>query len=128
MSGETVTIHADSTKTKAGSRFWIHARSVSDALLFLSVYGEVGEMYNIVGEKEIDNLQIAKGVAAVLGKELKYEMTDFHSSRPGHDLRYALDGTKLADLGWRPQVNFEASMKKTIGWMVDEKNKRWLNL
>ncbi|HEY6073302.1 MAG TPA: GDP-mannose 4,6-dehydratase, partial [Anaerolineales bacterium] len=105
--GETVVIHADRTKTKAGSRFYIHAKHVADAVLFLLGKGEAGEKYNIVGEQEVDNLELAKLIAGFVGKPLKYEMVDFHSSRPGHDLRYALDGTKMKEMGWVPPQTFE---------------------
>ena len=116
--GETVCIHADPTKTRAGSRFWIHARNVSSALLFLLEHGQIHDKYNIVGEQELDNLSLARHIANVLQKPLKYEMVDFHSSRPGHDLRYALDGTKMNKLGWRIPLSFEASLTKTIQWSI----------
>ena len=59
-----------------------------------------------------------------MDKELKYEMVDFHSSRPGHDLRYGLDGSKLYELGWNPKFNFEKSLEKTIKWTLN--NLEWL--
>ena len=58
--------------------------------------------FNIVGAEELNNLELAQIIAESQGKELKYEMVDFHSSRPGHDLRYALDGDKMKELGWVP--------------------------
>lgn len=119
MDGEKVIIHSDSSKTKAGSRFWIHARNVAAALLFLLDKGEFREKYNIVGEREVDNLEMAKMIAKILGKELKYEMVDFHSSRPGHDLRYGLDGNKMKEMGWTYPVSFEKSFEKTIKWMIN---------
>lgn len=126
LSDETVIIHANKDKTKAGSRFYIHARNVADAYLFLAQNGKIGETYHIVGEKEIDNLELARFIAKILGRELKYELVDFHSSRPGHDLRYALSGEKLAELGWRPPKTFEQSLEKTIKWSLE--NPKWLNL
>ena len=100
LKGEKVLIHADKTKTKSGSRFWIHARNVCKALLFLTENGKIGEGYNIVGEKEISNLEMAQFIAKTIGKPLKYEMVNWHESRPGHDLRYALDGAKLKEMGF----------------------------
>ena len=124
MKGESVSIHSDSTKTKAGSRFYIHCRNIASAILFLiNNAKEVRDKYNIVGEKEVNNLEMAKFIANVLGKELKYEMVDFHSSRPGHDLRYALDGTKLRELGWHIPKDFEHSLEKTINWYLS--NPKW---
>jgi len=128
LKGETVIVHADKTKTKPGSRFWIHARNVCNALFFLIEKGQIGDKYNIVGEKELNNLELAQFIAKVLGKELKYEMVNWHASRPGHDLRYSLDGTKLKEMGFVLPKTFEESLEKTIKWMADEKNIRWLNL
>ncbi|MBI2140925.1 GDP-mannose 4,6-dehydratase [Candidatus Woesearchaeota archaeon] len=124
LNGETVTIHSDKTKTKSGSRFYIHARNVGEALLFLTKKCQIGEKYNLVGEREVSNLDLAKFIAKVVGKELKYEMVDFHSSRPGHDLRYALDGTKLKELGFEYPKTFEESMAKTVKWTLE--HKEWL--
>jgi len=121
---EIVLIHSDPTKTKPGSRFWIHARNVAAAILFLLSKSEVREKYNIVGEKEINNLEMAQFIANILGKKLKYRMKDFHSSRPGHDLRYALDGEKLEKMGWKEPVDFEKSLEKTIRWIVS--HPQWL--
>lgn len=122
--GEIVTVHANKDKTRAGSRFYIHARNIADAVLFVLHEGTPGEKYNIVGEKEVDNLALAKAIADVMDRPLKYEMVDFHSARPGHDLRYALDGSKLAALGWHPPVSFEEGLKHVIRWTLE--NPRWL--
>ena len=99
---DKVTVHSNSEKTIAGSRHYIHAEDVADALLFLYNYdistikpdntGAKCQKFNIVGKDEIDNLQLAQFIAQTQNKELIYEMVDFHSQRPGHDLRYALDG------------------------------------
>lgn len=130
--GETVTVHGK--EGNIGSRFYIHSRNKSDALLFiiknLPPYmhqpGEVDrpDMYNIVGDQRVDNLELAKIIARLMGKELKYKLVDFHSNRPGHDLHYGLDGTKLKNLGWESPVNFEDSLKETIEWQ--KKHPEWL--
>jgi dTDP-glucose 4,6-dehydratase len=117
--GELVTIHADKSCTQPGSRFYIHARNVADAVLFVLKRGTIGDKYNIVGEVECDNLELAQKIAEVQGRRLLFELVDFHSSRPGHDLRYALDGVKLAGLGWAPKVNFEKSLERTVRWTLD---------
>lgn len=121
---EVVVIHSDAKKQVPGSRFWIHARNVAAAILFLVKEGRTQDKYNIVGEKEVNNLQMAQAIATVLGKKLHYEMVDFHSSRPGHDLRYALDGSKMDQMGWRLPLNFEQSLEKTILWSTQ--NSKWL--
>ena len=83
------------------------------------------QKFNIVGKDEIDNLQLAKFIAQVQQKELKYEMIDFHTSRPGHDLRYALDGSKMKKMGWEPKSAYER-LESTINWTL--KNDRQLSI
>ena len=89
--------------------------------------GTIGEKYNIAGEKEVSNLEMAQMIAEYVGKELNYEMMDFHSTRPGHDLRYGLDGSKLFDIGFKLPVNFNESLKKTVEWTLLKKNIKWLD-
>lgn len=124
LEGNKVFIHSYPDKARAGSRFYIHARNIAAAVLFLLENGDVGEKYNVVGEKEVDNLELAQFIARVVGKPLDYEMVDFHSTRPGHDLRYSLSGEKMASMGWKLPVNFEDSLEKTIRWTLQ--NKKWL--
>ena len=132
--GETVVIHADPSRTVAGSRMYIHARDVAEGLMFilnLENYQHTGDYghahcpkFNLVGTEEIDNLTLAQMIAAAVGKELKYEMTDFHTSRPGHDMRYALDGGLLASLGWEPKIKLSERIKGMVDWTLE--NERWL--
>jgi dTDP-glucose 4,6-dehydratase len=122
--GETVQIHADATRTISGSRFYIHARNVAAAMMFLHQRALPGEKYNIVGEREVSNLELAQLIAATVGRDLKYEMVSWHASRPGHDLRYALDGSRLAAMGWRQPVDFEESLRRTIQWTLE--HPEWL--
>lgn len=124
LKGKKVTIHSNPEKSKAGSRFYVHARNVANAILFLLTKEPKRDKFNIVGEKEVDNLEMAKFIAEVLGKELIYEMVDFHGSRPGHDLRYALDGNKLKGMGYEHPKLFEESLKNTIEWTI--KHNKWL--
>lgn len=126
ITGEKITIHANKNLTKAGSRFYIHARNVASAVDFILSKGKNGEKYNIVGEKEIDNLTLAQTIAKIMNKPLNYEMVDFHSSRPGHDLRYGLDGTKMKELGWELPLNLEQSLQKVIDWSLSKK--QWIGL
>jgi dTDP-glucose 4,6-dehydratase len=126
LNGDLLTIHSDPTRTYAGSRFYIHARNVANAIHFLLSRFKARDKYNIVGEKEVSNLQLAKTIAEVLDKPLSYELVDFHSSRPGHDLRYALDGTKLKSMGWQIPLTFEDSLRKTVEWTL--RNPKWLEL
>jgi len=128
LKGTMLSVHSDKTKKHAGSRCWIHARTVADALLFMLNKNPVTrDKINIVGP-EMDNLELAKFIAKVVGKKLNYKMVDFHSSRPGHDLRYALDGSKLKKLGFRPKLDLKESIKKTIEWSLKPENKKWLEM
>lgn len=133
--GEKITVHSNPEKTKAGSRHYIHARDVADALMFLYNYdlsklpvdygGAKCQKFNIVGATEMDNLELAQFIADVQDKPLNYEMVDFHSSRPGHDLRYALDGNKMKEMGWEPQPVKER-LAETVKWTLE--NSRWLTI
>ena len=124
LNDETIYIHSYPDKKTPGTRFYIHGRNIANAVLFLIKNGKIGEKYNISGEKEVSNLEIAQMIAKFIGKELKYEMVDFHSNRPGHDLRYGLDGTKLFEMGFELPVNFEESLRKTVEWTLQ--NRKWL--
>ena len=133
--GESVTIHSDKTKKIPGSRHYIHAEDVADAIYFLltnSIKSEVDyggakcPKFNIVGSEEINNLELAQIIASSQGKELKYEMVDFHSSRPGHDLRYSLSGEKMKKLGWTPSIKLTERIKQVVDWSL--KNDNWIEL
>lgn len=126
LKGEKVLIHSNKDKTKAGTRFYIHCRNVADAYMHLINNEIYGGEYHIVGEREISNLDLAKLIAKYVKKPLKYEMVDFHGSRPGHDLRYALSGKKMKDLGWEPPKTLEQWLKKTVEWSLKPENKKWL--
>ena len=121
--GEAVTIHG--TEDNVSVRKWIHCRNAADAVLFLMEHGEPEDKYNIVGQ-EMDVLSIARFIADVMGKPLNYEYLDFHSTRPGHDLRYSLDGSKMAEMGWKAPIGFLDSVEKVVKWSLD--NKEWINL
>ena len=121
---KSITIHSNKNRTLPGSRFYIHAGDVAEAIIFLLDKGKVGEKYNVVGKKEINNLELAKIIAKYLNKKLIYKMVDFHSSRPGHDLRYALDGKKLKKLGWEPKKDVVKRIKQTVDWTIN--NRDWL--
>ena len=124
MNNEKVYIHSYPNKKISGTRFYIHGRNIAAAVLFLINNGTIGEKYNISGEKEVSNLEMAQLISRIMNKELNYEMVDFHSDRPGHDLRYGLDGSKLFNLGFKLPLNFEESLTKTVLWTLE--NKKWL--
>ena len=80
--------------------------------------------FNLVGAEEINNLALAQLIADVQGKELKYDMVDFHSSRPGHDLRYSLSGEYMKSLGWVPKITLTERISQVVQWTLE--NDRWL--
>jgi dTDP-glucose 4,6-dehydratase len=131
---EKITIHSDSTKTIPGSRHYIHAKDVAEGLLFVTElknfvmhkdYGGADcPKFNLVGKEEVNNLEIAKIIADAQGKELIYDMVDFHSARPGHDLRYALSGEFMRNLGWEPKVSLRERLCQVVDWTLT--NDRWL--
>tara|TARA_B100000965_G_scaffold42235_1_gene31018 strand:+ start:2399 stop:3388 length:990 start_codon:yes stop_codon:yes gene_type:complete len=124
LNNEKIHIHSYPDKKTSGTRFYIHGRNIAAAILFLINNGDIGEKYNISGEKEVSNLEMAQYIAKFMNKELDYEMVDFHSDRPGHDLRYGLDGNKLFSMGFSLPLNFEESLRKTVEWTLE--NKKWL--
>jgi dTDP-glucose 4,6-dehydratase len=111
---------AEGNVSDVSSRCWLHARNHADALIFLlaSTVPFAGEKFNVVGEyAAVDT--IADMIATFMGKERadkQYE--DFHSFRPGHDMHYGLDGTKLAELGWAPKLDLYHSMEKVVEWTL----------
>lgn len=132
--GETLTIHGSEDGKDIGTRYYIHSRNASDAILFILQKlpphlhepnaVDKPDRYNVVGDKQVDNLELAKLIAKHMGKPLLYEMVDAHSGRPGHDRHYGLTGDKLKKLGWKSPLSFDESLKNTIGWQ--QQNPHWI--
>lgn len=116
-SGEVMQIHA--RDGVPSSRFYVHAENVASAILTVLerggiIGGPASGRYNISGDVELSNLDVAQKVAALLGKPLKYELVEFVPDRPRHDQRYAIKSTRLEDLGWAPHVSFEEGLRMTV--------------
>ena len=135
LAGEEILIHSDpETGTKSGLRHWIHAADVADATLFIMNLPHkkfqladpffTCPKFNIAGQREISNLEVAQTVAKVLGKGLTYQMVSYDEQRPGHDFRYSLSGSYMETLGWTPKYDFETRIEQVIKWTMD--NPRWL--
>ncbi len=133
--GESITIHSDKTKKIPGSRHYIHAEDVAEAIHFILTHkfeqeidfgGAKCPKFNIVGAEELNNLELAQIIANCQNKELKFEMVDFHSSRPGHDLRYSLSGEKMKKLGWQPSIKLTERIKQVVEWSLNNQN--WIEL
>ena len=126
--GEEITIHGNE-KGEIGSRSYIHSQNFANALLFIikNLPPHLHELskvdkpdrYHIAGEKQLDNLELAKLIAELMGKELKYKIVNFHQTRAGHDPHYGLNDDKLKSLGWSPPVSFEESLKNVIKWQME---------
>lgn len=130
--GKPVTVHTAPDGTP-GSRFYLHARNLADAWLWLTrhhtpaAYADGAlrpDRFHVVGEREVYNTELVELVADIMETDFEVERVSFHASRPGHDLRYALDGTKLADAGWTAPVPFEESLRRTVRWTLE--HPEWL--
>ena len=112
-------------------RDWLFVDDHCDAIHTIIEKGEIGETYNVGGNNEIKNIDIVKTICNLLdnirpSENLKsyQELITFVKDRPGHDLRYAIDSSKLQNkLGWSPKETFETGIRKTIDWYLD--NKTW---
>ena len=110
-------------------RDWLYVEDHADALLTVVAKGAVGRSYNIGGENEARNIDIVRMICGILDrlrpKAAPYaEQISFVTDRPGHDLRYAIDPTRIRDeLGWRPSVTLEQGLEQTVQWYLD--NEAW---
>lgn len=134
LEGKKIPIYAN-TDGSFGSRFYIDVRNQVDAILYIikntkPANYEKGDLmpdrFNIVGEKEFNNLEFAQLVAGIVGKELKYDVISFYSNteRKGHDAFYGLSGEKMQGIGWKHPVSLEKSLKDIVRWYVN--NPEWL--
>ena len=105
-------------------RDWIYVEDHCDAVLSVLHHGTSGGSYNISANNEIDNLTIVRKILEIMNKP--ENLIEFVEDRPGHDLRYSLDSTKISDqLGWKVKSSFEEGLEKTIQWYLD--NPKLLN-
>jgi dTDP-glucose 4,6-dehydratase len=126
LRGEVNQIHAarDPNGTwTSSSRFYLHARNLADAVLFLL---RNRTPVNFSGERETPNDEIVDMIGDLVGVRPKVEYTDFHAGRPGHDMRYALDGSKIEALGWKRVTTLEESMSALVKWTMNHPT--WANL
>ena len=122
--GKTVTIHG--RPGNIGTRHYLHARNLADAILYIFRTLPPGKFpaahrpdrYNVASADRLSNLELAQQVADAIGTPLRYELEDFHRTRPGHDPHYGLDPRKLTGLGWKPPVPFAESLERTVAWSL----------
>lgn len=103
-------------------RDWLYVEDHCSAIDLVARNGRVGEVYNVGGHNERTNLDVVKTILKALGKP--ESLIRFVTDRPGHDMRYAIDPTKiLKELGWLPATKFDDGIQKTIAWYLD--NASW---
>lgn len=110
-------------------RDWLYVEDHADALLTVLRKGEPGRSYNIGGENECTNLDLVKNICAILDEKHPEgrphaRLIEFVQDRPGHDLRYAIDPTRIRnELGWRPKVSLQEGIASTVSWYLE--NRAW---
>ena len=103
-------------------RDWLHVSDHCEAIDLIIHKGRVGEVYNVGGHNERTNLEVVKTILKALNKP--ESLIKYVTDRPGHDLRYAIDPTKLeTELGWKPKYTFDTGIQMTIEWYLN--NKEW---
>ena len=113
----------------ANVRDWLYVEDHADALLRVLTNGATGRSYNIGGENEATNLEIVNNICALMdearpGSAPHADLITFVADRPGHDLRYAIDPSRIAgELGWRPSVTLDEGLRRTVAWYLE--NEDW---
>ena len=103
-------------------RDWLYVKDHCKAIDMIIHDGKVGEVYNIGGHNEKSNLEVVRTILKQVGKS--ENLITFVGDRKGHDLRYAIDPTKIHDeLGWLPETRFDDGIRQTIDWYLD--NRSW---
>lgn len=103
-------------------RDWLYVKDHCKAIDLILEKGRLGEVYNVGGHNERTNLEVVKTVLKILGKS--ESLIRFVKDRPGHDMRYAIDPTKIrTELGWYPETTFEDGIRKTVEWYLE--NRTW---
>ena len=110
-------------------RDWLFVEDHADALLLVLEQGALGRSYNIGGENEARNIDLVRSICAILDRKRPKtgsyaDQITFVQDRAGHDLRYAIDPSRIRDeLGWRPSVTLEEGLERTVQWYLD--NEDW---
>ncbi|KIL43154.1 dTDP-glucose 4,6-dehydratase [Jeotgalibacillus campisalis] len=117
LNDEKVPIYGDGKNI----RDWLHVVDHCSAIDLVLHKGPSGEIYNVGGHNEQTNLEVVKKIIKTLEKS--EDLIEFVTDRLGHDKRYAIDPSKLEELGWKPKYNFETGITQTVQWYLD--NKEW---
>jgi len=102
-------------------RNWLHVEDNCRAILTLIDRGVPGDIYNIGGANYLDNLSLTRKLLLILG--LSESRIKYVEDRPGHDLRYAIDCSRIESLGWKPQIDFDEGLRRTVRWYIE--NEAW---
>ncbi|WP_027252888.1 dTDP-glucose 4,6-dehydratase [Photobacterium halotolerans] len=129
LDGKALPVYGDGMQI----RDWLYVEDHARALYTVLTQGEVGETYNIGGHNEKANIEVVKTLCALLeelvpekpvGVESYESLITYVADRPGHDVRYAIDASKIErELGWTPEETFETGLRKTLEWYLN--NKTW---
>jgi len=129
LEGKPLPVYGDGLQV----RDWLYVEDHARALLTAAKKGTPGETYNIGGHNEVTNIDVVRTLCGILDRKVNdrpstinrfEDLITFVEDRPGHDVRYAIDATKIKqELGWVPSETFESGMEKTIDWYLD--NKEW---
>ena len=128
MRGEKIPVYGNGLQV----RDWLHVEDHVDALYEVISNGNIGQTYNIGGNNEKTNIDVVHMICDLLDEKKSYpingessrELIEFTKDRPGHDVRYAIDATKIReDLGWTPRESFSTGLRKTVQWFL--KNQEW---
>lgn len=117
--GEPLPIYGDGKNV----RDWLYVGDHCEAIDLIIRNGVPGEVYNVGGHNEKQNIEIAKMILAQM--DLPVSLIKFVKDRPGHDLRYAIDPKKIESIGWKPSVKFEDGIKNAIKWNLE--NQQWID-
>ena len=104
-------------KLVTGSRSWIYVENFCSAIQFLMdkfLKENLYLKYHVTGQLELDNLELIDKIGKILKKKFRCKFINFYNSRPGCDLKYSLDDTRLKALGWKPQISFEEGLERTV--------------
>jgi len=125
LAGEAIPVYGEGLNV----RDWLYVEDHADALLTVLDKGQLGRSYNIGGENEATNIDLVRKICAILdekrpGAAPYADQITFVADRPGHDLRYAIDPTRMREeLGWRPSVTLDQGLERTVQWYLD--NEAW---
>jgi len=102
-------------------RDWLYVRDHCSAIEHVARRGKKGEIYNVSGGNEIPNIEVVEKIISVLHKDKS--LIQHVEDRKGHDVRYSLNSEKIRNMGWKPEMNFEEGLRRTVEWYLE--NKEW---